>query len=740
MEVCCCCVKDRRKTSRKRRKRPSSRRREPFARERELWMRSNGLNGGPHRPEEKRSTISRYWTIDRTISKSGSAAKGTYQHIRRSCRERGLLFEDPDFPASGQALGKKPPPHGVVWLRPHEIVDRPRFISDSSGRFDVERGELGDIWLLQAVSTLTLTPRFLDRVVPPDQSFEQDYCGLFRFRFWHFGEWVEVMVDDRLPTHRGRLLYAHSSDPAEFWSALLEKAYAKFYGSYESLHQNSTTLALQDLTGGIVQSFSLQQQETYVIYQVLNSAVPRSSLIVASIHIERDTKRHLRLRNGLVTQHAYSVTGLARVRSKLGETPLVRLRNPWGKGEWNGPWSERSWEWDSLSDRDKDLLSVRVANDGEFWMSFDDFARVFTHLDLVHIGPDDWMNESCLHSKKPWRAVLARRRWRTGHNAGGGPSCETAAQNPQFHIQIPRSSANKCHVVVSLTQEYDTLPPDDVKKKRRQLAAIGFSVYGVPHTCHRLTKEIMITNKPLDVTAYTCTRETATFFTLPPGDYIVVPQTAQPNRDAKFLFRVLTDEQSNIWEVNEDNMVFRPVSSDTIEDSIRYPDSRLILAKLVAKYPPDVDSVILLKILKTHWKGGRQTFHSDKPSLELCKSLIMLRDYSISGRISLFEIPAILLTLHYWRLAFLKYDRSHSNKTSSYNMRPILYEAGVTVSNKVLECLILRFTKSCVLTVESFLIAMVRLHLAHERYHSIDTKMKTNPISLEEMILMTIYS
>ena len=36
------------------------------------------------------------------------------------------------------------------------------------------------------------------------------------------------------------------------------------------------------------------------------------------------------------------------------------------------------------------------------------------------------------------------------------------------------------------------------------------------------------------------------------------------------------------------------------------PDSRLILAKLVTKYPADVDSAILLKILKAHWKGGKQ--------------------------------------------------------------------------------------------------------------------------------------
>ena len=62
-------------------------------------------------------------------------------------------------------------------------------------------------------------------------------------------------------------------------------------------------------------------------------------------------------------------------------------------GEWNGPWSERSWEWDSLAERDKELLAVRVRNEGEFWMAFEDFASQFSHLDLVHIGPDDWMSE-----------------------------------------------------------------------------------------------------------------------------------------------------------------------------------------------------------------------------------------------------------------------------------------------------------------------------------------------------------
>ena len=36
---------------------------------------------------------------------------------------------------------------------------------------------------------------------------------------------------------------------------------------------------------------------------------------------------------------------------------------------------------------------MRVRNEGEFWMAFEDFASQFSHLDLVHIGPDDWMSE-----------------------------------------------------------------------------------------------------------------------------------------------------------------------------------------------------------------------------------------------------------------------------------------------------------------------------------------------------------
>lgn len=64
-----------------------------------------------------------------------------------------------------------------------EIADNPQLFVEGYSRFDVQQGELGDCWLLAAVANLTLHPHLFFQIVPEDQSFEENYAGIFHFRY-----------------------------------------------------------------------------------------------------------------------------------------------------------------------------------------------------------------------------------------------------------------------------------------------------------------------------------------------------------------------------------------------------------------------------------------------------------------------------------------------------------------------------------------------------------------------------
>ena len=83
------------------------------------------------------------------------------------------------------------------------------------------------------------------------------YSNFSQFRF---GEWVEVVIDDKLPTRNGNLIYLKAEDPNEFWSPLLEKAYAKLNGSYTALEWGQSIDASVDFTGGIPEIIDLSNQ------------------------------------------------------------------------------------------------------------------------------------------------------------------------------------------------------------------------------------------------------------------------------------------------------------------------------------------------------------------------------------------------------------------------------------------------------------------------------------------------
>uniref|UniRef100_A0A3B4UK28 Calpain-1 catalytic subunit-like n=1 Tax=Seriola dumerili TaxID=41447 RepID=A0A3B4UK28_SERDU len=155
-----------------------------------------------------------------------------YKQLKQYCLIQGVRYIDDMFPPDRNSIG-----HGllrpsdldlVVWLRPAKIAPNPSFVLDGISRFDFGQGVLGNCWFLASIGALTFQNHVLGQVVPLEQTFDENYCGLFHFRFWRFGRWVDVIIDDKLPTINGRLIFVHSKDPNEFWPALLEKAYAKY--------------------------------------------------------------------------------------------------------------------------------------------------------------------------------------------------------------------------------------------------------------------------------------------------------------------------------------------------------------------------------------------------------------------------------------------------------------------------------------------------------------------------------
>jgi hypothetical protein len=83
------------------------------------------------------------------------------------------------------------------------------------------------LFLSESCAAIAQQPELFVKVVPTDQSFDaSDYAGIFHFRFWIYGVWYDVVIDDRLPVWKdaGSLVFCkNKKEPNEFWAALIEK-------------------------------------------------------------------------------------------------------------------------------------------------------------------------------------------------------------------------------------------------------------------------------------------------------------------------------------------------------------------------------------------------------------------------------------------------------------------------------------------------------------------------------------
>lgn len=165
----------------------------------------------------------------------------------------------------------------------------------------------------------------------------------------------------------GEALYFSHCKSNETWLPLIEKAYAKAHGDYHAIEGGWASEGIKDLTGGVavvINPEDVMDKDRFWNQQMRQ--VNSKYLFGGSTHY--NDKNDIK---GLVANHAYAVIEAF----EEGDLRLLKIRNPWGRTEWAGDWSDGSKMW---TPELMTKLKQTFGDDGVFWMTYK--VRVVAHM------------------------------------------------------------------------------------------------------------------------------------------------------------------------------------------------------------------------------------------------------------------------------------------------------------------------------------------------------------------------
>ncbi|CAL4082230.1 unnamed protein product [Meganyctiphanes norvegica] len=635
----------------------------------------------------------------------------SHARVVKGCSERGELWEDPDFPATQTSVFyHQTPPFQFHWRRPKEIAQNPVFIREDAAQFDITHGKLGDRWFVSCLGCLHLTKGLFYRVVPADQDFDQDgqYCGVFRFRVWWCGEWREVLVDDRLPTVNGKLVFVHSSSSNQFWPALLEKAYAKLHGSYEALKYGTSLDGLSDFTGGIAESVSLRSDPT-TCGRLLSKLLDLTSIVTAVSTNPNTNKTHIeKLANGIIMGINYRIYVIEKVERYSGEqVTLVRLRSPVGTSvEYLGAWGRNAQEWEEVPNKEKERLNLKYMPHGEFWISYSDFVRTFSQLEVIHLDGETSRDEPSLRHKTPWTSRVYQGAWQRGVTAGGcRNNTDTFHINPQLHLIL----SDMEEVVISLNQ-HSVMEPK----------VVGFTAYPMTKSgIDSISKAFFKKNKSLVNSQYTNSRQVSERVQLEQGGYVLLPTTFEPGQESAFTLRVFSSKPLKLKMVDSSPSLVKPAllkARGSVDGKSLQQYEAVFLQ--VADEHRTVNSFELHELLEACLPND---YIKSCASLDICRQVVLALDSSSTGRLRFSDFKDLMVSLKFWQNSFKSHTKERTGILKAERLRDALEDVGFQLSTEVVSTLVLRYMrKDGTLRFGDFVSSILHLSVAFNLFEKRD--------------------
>ncbi|KAI5102356.1 hypothetical protein C0J45_7708 [Silurus meridionalis] len=570
-----------------------------------------------------------------------------YELLHQYFLIRRKTYIDDMFPPDNSSIGENllEPEYlaKVEWMRPTQLVSNPYLIVDGVSRFDFAQGAVGNCWFLAAVGALTFHEPILQKIFPIGQ-----VCG-----------------------------------------------------SYEDMKFGWVSEALKDFTGGVHMTLFPKYENTKILWDLMHRAAIANSLMGCGT--PGNAVSNVKQDNGLVAGHAYTITGVTMVTSNGNQVQLVRLFNPWGNTEWNGNWSDRSQTWMTISEEERKKYT-NVVEDGEFWMSMEDFCKCYCQLDICNYS-GAFLDGS---SESHWNLVMHEGRWLAGSSAGGCMAYkDTFWSNPQFLVKItdinkacePATSQGP-NMLVSLMQI-----PDQRNRRLTRNLPLGFSIFKANSRRGSIASYSNLVHATKDSKSLFNPREITDYVKLDPGEYVIVPYTSRPNKTASFILGFCSKTETHTGEhfttLDSDGKVMRQIS-----EHVTIPFK--ILFVFFFKYQ-EMNAEQLQRFLNENYIGGGVQ-STGGFSLDVCQSIVAMMDNSVTGTLSAEEINNLLKRINLYKEIFFREDTNRDGILSLIELQHAVEAIGLRIGDILLKLINLRFADSTGrITLERFIFLALRL-------------------------------
>lgn len=301
-------------------------------------------------------------------------------------------FEDPEFPHDIYSLiGEEHTDtyKDVKWLRPQDFNKSEGKVWKVFEGIDLNTVANSPLVGCNLYSALAAMNEFPQKLLKLFTSKEANKQGAYSVKFLISGVIVEILLDDFFPCNKNSEPLYSLPSANELWFSLIEKAFAKLYGSYKDIRDVQLGDAFEILTGMPTSQHQLKEINEDELWNMMLEFDKRNYIFCAGNTEKEGNEKKSR---------AFTIARLYETENYK----IVKIRNHFMDYKWEGSFANNSNLW---TQELKEQVGHYNGETNYFYMDIKDLVKQFDFLTVCHYH-ENWVRNSAEAKCKPNKAVF----------------------------------------------------------------------------------------------------------------------------------------------------------------------------------------------------------------------------------------------------------------------------------------------------------------------------------------------